>query len=172
MHVGILVLADCVVRALRIRAWHIVELIGVVWISEDIVAVHSSQSPLVLVTHSEDQLHEVFLTHASHADTLLCNHLFAEPEFSVFVLQHGKEWVKAFDRNKFFKYSSFIKSKLFLEAPVGVYDDIEDYTSEKEEYKGRCRCQLAEKLAELVLLEGEQVAVLGDRHYVLEHLLV
>lgn len=132
----------------------------------------SSQSPLVLVTHSEDQLHEVFLTHASQADTLLGNHLFTEPEFSVFVLQHGKEWVQAFDRDKFLKYSSFIDPESFLEAPIGVNEDIEDYTSEKEEHKGRCRCQLAKKLAELVLLEGEQVAVLGDRHYVLEHLLV
>lgn len=67
---------------------------------------------------------------------------------------------------------SFINAKSFLEAPVGVDDEIEDYTSEEIEHKGRSGCQLAEKLAELMLLEGVQVSVCCDRHDVLEHLLV
>lgn len=140
------------------------ELIRVVWISEDIVVVDSSQSPLVFVSHSEDELHVVFLTHASQADTLLGDHFFTEPELSVFVFQHGKEWVQAFDSDKVIKNCSFIDTESFFEATVGIHEDIEDYTSEEEEHEGRSGCQLAEKLAELVLLEWEQVAVLGDRH--------
>ena len=154
-----------------VRPGHVVEAVRVDWVRQDVVVVHRAQTALQLVRLCEHQRFEVLLvvdsfqTHSISHDSL-----FAEPELTVLILEHGEEMTQILDSGQIFD------SHLIIVFPTAASaeqtddnheNDADDVANERRAWR-----DMLEPLLKLVPLQRVEQEVCDFRHQVSEHLLV